>query len=334
MRAIALASLLALMFGTAQAASLSFTLRDWSLGCDNTGLCEAVGHQAESDESEHGVIALSLQRAAGPNTPVSAVLFIDSGDHTPAQVQMTIGRQRLGSVAVDKPLPAAQVAALLRSILEADVAIAQESGRTWRLSLAGVKAALLKMDEAQGRLDTPGALVRKGTRPESAVPPVAPVPVLVAQPVPPVRASDEKLLPAILKALPAGDCVPDGQVTIDRLSSTKLLVMRQCWRGAYQSGWDLWVANDKPPFQPAVLRLPPGAGKQSVTELTDPSFSRGVLSSYAKGRGLSDCGDSSEWLYTASGFQLMAQQRAMMCRGIPGGVPVRLWTAHVSQAKK
>jgi hypothetical protein len=48
-------------------------------------------------------------------------------------------------------------------------------GTTWTVSTSGANAVLLKMDEFQGRLDTPGALVRKGSKPESNVlPPLAP----------------------------------------------------------------------------------------------------------------------------------------------------------------
>jgi hypothetical protein len=41
------------------------------------------------------------------------------------------------------------------------------NGKSWRISLKGVNAVLLKMDEFQERLDTRGALIRKGQKPES-----------------------------------------------------------------------------------------------------------------------------------------------------------------------
>ena len=44
-------------------------------------------------------------------------------------------------------------------------------------SSTGASAVLLKMDEYQGRIGTPGALVRKGTKAEAAVPMPTPVPV-------------------------------------------------------------------------------------------------------------------------------------------------------------
>ncbi|RYD40495.1 MAG: DUF1176 domain-containing protein, partial [Verrucomicrobiaceae bacterium] len=47
-------------------------------------------------------------------------------------------------------------------------------GKHWTLSLSGLNAVLLKMDEAQDRIGTPGALVRRGNKPESSV--LAPVP--------------------------------------------------------------------------------------------------------------------------------------------------------------
>ena len=52
-------------------------------------------------------------------------------------------------------------------------------GKAWPISDSGAAAVLLKMDEAQGRLGTPGALVRRGDKAEASVPAALPVPVIV-----------------------------------------------------------------------------------------------------------------------------------------------------------
>ena len=69
--------------------------------------------------------------------------------------------------------------------------------------VAGASAVLLKMDEVQGRVGTPGALVRRGAKPESSV--MAPVPAPVVKAVVPVatRKADAALAKPLLAALKA-----------------------------------------------------------------------------------------------------------------------------------
>ena len=98
---------------------------------------------------------------------------------------------------------------------------------------------------------------------------------------------------------------------------------------AYQASWDLWIVNDKAPYVPVPVNLPMPEG-EGGGELTAPFFKEGVLSNYAKSRGLGDCGEFAEWLWTAKGFQLLSWRQASMCRGIPGGQSVPLWTARRS----
>lgn len=34
-----------------------------------------------------------------------------------------------------------------------------------------------------------------------------------------------------------------------------------------------------------------------------------------------------DWVWTRDGFKLLSYHEAAVCKGIPGGVPVRLWIA-------
>jgi hypothetical protein len=67
------------------------------------------------------------------------------------------------------------------------------------------------MDEAQGRLGTPGALVRRGDKPEASVPAALPVPVIMRGTLVAPRASDAALAnaPGLRKALIASLPKPD-----------------------------------------------------------------------------------------------------------------------------
>lgn len=69
------------------------------------------------------------------------------------------------------------------------------------MSLNGASAALLRMDDIQGRKGTAGALVRKGRKSESSVLRALPVPVLRAAKLDRARPKDQRLLAAILKSL-------------------------------------------------------------------------------------------------------------------------------------
>lgn len=224
MRSSILVGCLLFALSELHAAPIIFEHGDWSIGCDNVGHCEAVGHQRESDEH---IIAMSIARDAGPSARLRVQLVIQPEDEatSPAEVTVQVGRNRLASVPIDEDLPSSQIAALLPWMLNNQDLLATSGKQSWRLSLSGLKAVLLKMDEVQGRLDTPGALVRKGSKPESAVPKAAPAPQLVAQPIPSTTPADSKQLPQMLKAMPEGDCEPGLEADLTRLSSTKLLVM-------------------------------------------------------------------------------------------------------------
>lgn len=322
---------LVLAFTTVTAVAGSHTFKDWSVACDNTRHCEAAGFQAE--EGEWQPVSLWLARDAGPGTPVQARLSVLQEDGKDAgALSFKVGALTLRGLKSDADLSAAQVNSLLPQLQNAAVAEVTNGKSAWKLSLSGLKAALLKMDDLQGRIDTPGALVRKGQKPESAVLPALPAPVLEAVKLPPTKKEDARLAAAIVKLIKkTEDC--EGEIMgapadtgITRLSATQVLVTRECWRAAYQSGYGFWIANDKPPHDPRAVSLP-SESKESMNDAMNADFENGVLSSYGKGRGLGDCGNSMSWLWTAQGFKLLSAEVAPLCRGFPGGVGLRTWVA-------
>jgi hypothetical protein len=101
---------------------------------------------------------------------------------------MSIDGRVLGIVRIDPKssiltLTETQVRALLPALLKDGHIAWTSKGMTWTVSTAGANAVLLKMDEFEGRLDTPGALVRKGSKLESNVLPPLPAPEVQAGPV-------------------------------------------------------------------------------------------------------------------------------------------------------
>ena len=294
-----------------------FTHKDWALQCDNTRTCRAVGYQAETGDSEP--VSMLLTREAGPDTPVLVDLQVYSEKANPAALRLKVGKFSLPPLAGDTPrVPAAQVPRLIQELLRNDEATVVAGKDQWTLSLAGASAVLLKMDEVQGRVGTPGALVRRGAKPESSV--MAPVPAPVVKAVVPVatRKADAALAKPLLAALDRsevdGQCNGDdplnpANVQVYRLTERKVLLSVPCGMGAYNFSNLLWMANDRPPYKPQFL--------DDVDGDFDPAT--GAVHSAMKGRGIGDCWYVREWQFDGQAFVRTREAGDSMCRGFAGG---------------
>jgi len=320
----------------AAAEPVSFVLRDWELACDNTRTCRAAGYQP----GDGGMpVSVLLTREAGPGAPVSAeVSFGDDWDESVFErmpqifrVVFVIDGRRHGEIAIDRKtlaasLTPAQTTALLKALKRDSVIEFHNTDLVWTLSDAGASAVLLKMDEAQGRIDTPGALRKPGKRSETLVPPPLPMPIVRAVEPHPALPADKRFLAKHGTALRAElrrnvneeDCIDlhgnergedetPQPLEIVRLTKTQLLVSTRCWMGAYNMGNGYWVINDKPPFRPLL-----------VTQMAN-EFENGTLTGSHKGRGLGDCWNHQEWVWDGARFVHTASASTGMCRGFPGG---------------
>ena len=329
------AGALALVGTTAVAAH--FTIKDWEVACDNTRACEAVGYQA--DDGDSAPVALWLGRPAGPNGAVAAKLTAINQDETAVgSLTLRVGPLTLAGLTSEAELKPAQIARLLPALLDAAHADVTDGKTKWRLSLAGMKAALLKMEDLQGRVGTVTALVKPGAKPAASVLPAVPAPVLQRLAPVPERKQDAALLPLIAKKLPKGGCdeQPDligggeSQSEIYRLSASKVLLLIECGRGAYQSSFAVWTADDKAPYAAQRVKLADADGGVR-DELLNPGFDKGELGSFGKGRGLGDCNVQASWVWTAEGFKLASASSARLCRGVPGGYMLSDWTTEKSE---
>jgi hypothetical protein len=320
-------ALLAGMAAAAGAAGTSFQHKDWELACDNTGTCRAAGYQREGDEQ---AVSVLLTRAAGAGQPVAGQVAIGSYDEparVPASVTLTVGGRAHGAIAVKKDdatgeLSPAQVQALLQALQQGgDIAFVAGAQR-WRLSDAGATAVLVKMDEAQGRLGTTGALARRGASGEGAVrAPLAP-PVVHAAAVPGGAAPPQALAVAVLRSLrkPPADCPdlaePAEPAKIWRLAPGKVLVSQRCWLAAYNAGYGFWIASDRAPHRPQAVTY-------DATEF-DADASRIVA--IQKGRGLGDCFASKAWVWDGTRFVPTEESTTGQCRMVAAGGPWHLPT--------
>ncbi|WP_313342823.1 DUF1176 domain-containing protein [Stenotrophomonas sp.] len=315
----------------AVAPGIDFGHEDWTVACDNTRTCRAAGYQRDDGDSEP--VSILLTREGGPGQPVTATAMLGQYDETtlPQTLRLQINGTALGPLEYNAgdgtaELSAKQVAALLAALnRDSRIVLVGDDGRQWTVSDRGASAVLLKMDEFQGRLGTPGALVRKGTRAEASVLPALPVPVIVLGRTVPTRPADlaladaPALRAALVAATPADECEalrPDGtmfgdegpqDITVQRLSTGKLLVSQSCWRAAYNTGDGYWVVNDRAPYAPTL-----------VTASAVDDDLRTIQEAH-KGRGLGDCWHTTSWGWTGTTFVKTAEAGSGLCRLVAAG---------------
>lgn len=317
----------ALAYPRSDLPSLRFEYKDWELACDNTRTCRAAGYTSD-DAGDRATILLT--RRAGPDQAVKVELKLaDDPDKPapPASLRMSVDARDFGEVRIDAQdssavLSEVQARVLLPALVQAGKPVWTNGQARWTVSGAGATAVLLKMDEFQGRIDTPGALVRKGGKPESSVLPALPVPVIRAAPVPPAdkpairftARQDRELLAELRKTSQAEAChqldehgKKGMRFAFARLSADKLLVAHPCWQGAYNSGIGYWVIAARPPYSPVPV-TDSGSG-----------YHGGTIESVQRIRGIGDCMAMARWVWDGRTFAQVLQSTSGMCREIAAG---------------
>lgn len=295
------------------AVAVAFANHDWELRCDNLLTCRVAGYQSEGPYAEP--VSILLTRAAGPATRVSVAIQLGGGTGVSGPARMSVGDVVLTGLSDMAELKLEQVSAVLPELVKNNVATFHADGKSWELSLAGLKAVLLKMDEAQGRLDTPGALVKRGKRSESAV--TAPIPAPDVPVVLPVAADpgDAALARKIFAELDLKEAKTQcnggldvGALSVRRLTADKLLLSMGCSMGAYNHSELNWIANAKAPYLPRAIEA-------------DGEFDAdaGSITSVMKTRGVGDCLHTRTWYFNGQDFALTQDAGDGMCRGFAGG---------------
>jgi len=323
-----LLSLVACAASAGELKGLGFQHRDWLLACDNTLTCRAAGYH--DDWQKGPPVSVLLTRHAGPDAPVTGQVRLGDYEEAPlpSRLELQVDGRSLGVVAFNRAeakgsLSDGQVQQLLAALKRDSEIVFHGDGEQgpWRLSDAGAAAVLLKMDEFQGRLDTPGALVRRGTRSEDTVPLPLAVPVVRAVQPLPSRPGDEQLasLPglraALLEAVPDPDECDEllnaersGPIGTQRLDEGRMLVWSRCWMGAYNGGIGYWVVEEAAPLSPCLVTTS-ASGHQG-----------GDIWAEHKGRGLGDCFRHASWTWDGERFVQTSDGSTGLCRLVtPGG---------------
>lgn len=292
------------------------TFRDWYAVCDNAGRCSAYGANGLTT----GWIILT--RDAGAGAPVQVAAGQAAWDETEAGAAPRLVLDGRPLALSDDP---ARTLSLARDLARGQALSVIAGDQTVEVSLSGAAAALLWIDERQGRLDTATAVMRPGDEPADRIPDPAPLPVVagVAAPAQTDLPRSGVTLPLALRRLPeVRSCLdelwPDAEPlhSVARLADGVYLWGVECFRGAYNLGQRFWITGeDGADPRPAAL---PTASGEAVNELVNAAFdpASGTLDAFARGRGLGDCGVIQEWAWTGQAFALTREAVMSECAGM------------------
>lgn len=296
-----------------------FQYQDWELACDNTRTCRAAGYHADGATER---VSVMLERKAGADERIGTLLQLGETEDDgalPTSLRMLVDEREVGDVLLhgrSAVLSPKQTEALLKGVAGTARVAWRGGGKTWILSGKGATAVLLKMDEFQGRLDTPGAAVRKGRKDNRDVLPPLPVP-MVEQPamatdrIAALEGEEKRLLYVALRAAASDDCmrldtIASGEQDFNYapLDEKRMLVSAPCWRGAYNTGHGFWVVNRTSPFSPTP-----------VTEF-GTEYMAGIIGASHRGRGIGDCWANDAWAWDGRRFVHVLSASTGMCREI------------------
>ena len=327
MRAISLWALLALA-PIAASAQADRTFGDWSLACDNVRMCTAIGYSAENASNAY----MTLTRTAGPSgTPVVVFAVTSDGPARPRKLVVMLHRRGEvdivlgpldalsdGYVARARVAPGmgAVVAVSLREASTITVRLVDKANRdeSGDVLLHGSTAALLAMDDHQGRLGTSTALVGFGRGPASTVPREDALPAVFPKRITHIGTPGH---PGIN---PAGHtdavCENAGELWF-RLANGRQIRGVCINGGAYNTAYRFYDAATKP-LRVVPFRIP---WKHTGTDddvLVNPSLSADgmMLSSFFKDVGLGTCGEAADWIWDGSAFRLFRFREMRECRGV------------------
>ena len=340
LRSAAFAALLlhVLPLVAAEQVPLYKTLKSWTVACDNTRQCTAISNGESVDGSP---LTIRILREAGPGAPVhlalisalelngaSPALILD-GKPLETKVQPVQGD---GEGEPDWTAEGAEGMALVDELRNGtQLSISLPDGDDALTDLSGLSASLLLIDSVQGRLDTQGALIRRGKRAESEVPPAPLAPSISGfSHTEPMSAQDaSRIGDAVLASTrndwkdDIGENVPPS-AEVFALDAQTALVIVQTWCGAYNCGYLLYKTPRATPQNAVAFKVDP----LPVKDLgADPSGAvgydpeTGELNSFNRGRGIGDCGVNQSWRYDGEGFR--PSYLAIM--GSCSGVSVDFW---------
>lgn len=310
--------------------------RSWLVVCDNTLSCVAKGLGDASLGAE-----IKIERAAGANGKLTASI---GAQHRFALKDVMIDGKPAGlaaprwslSASADETFATSDDLGAIRALVQRlRNATKVTIGGDEAISLDGFAAAMLRMDDRQGRSGGVTALLKPGALAASSVPKAPPVPRVPNRPVSATLAAGEanRLIAAVRADQKAVFAKEDCGNTPEKpeayaLDAGRALVFVPCIMGAYQGSSLGFIVPRKGGRAQRLVAPTPYLGndpdRADVADFTEASFDpeTGTLSTAAKGRGMADCGMSASWVWDGKAFQLSAMTLQQSCGGVePGDWP-------------
>ena len=307
------------------------TFKDWIVGCDNGLLCQAAAMMPEGGTGS----TLSVRRAPEGGAVPEVWFRTWEGeaadlvaDGKPLRVKLR--KNEDDDTYVIDPADSVRLLDALRAAKSVDIVDA--SGKSsGGLSADGATAALLYIDDKQHRLGTRGALVQRGDKPDSSVPPAPPLPVRYSakgSSKPPDKLSEG----FVAKVRKDHDCAEETDpnlVSQDRVDEnhTFAAVTLMCESGAYNFISDDFIIPDG--GAPRQARFDDEddeeGGLRYYNLYWDAEKRR--LDAFFKGRGIGDCGSRQQYVWDGEQFRLVRFEEMDDCRGVIDFIT--LWRARV-----
>lgn len=312
-----------------------FVKEDWQVVCDNTLTCRAAGYGMDRPAT--------ILLTAIPKKPVtSAQVQLENINRDAAidaalgkanyQVELRLNNKSYGKIKLDAAtligtLNASQTQQLLAHARQSTEITLNAGSQQWEVRDGGMAAVLLKLDEIQGRVGTPLALISKNASQKLTPKAAKPKPIIRAAPVyseTEAESIDAGKLQYWRKnisqwvqrdAAEFSECESFDSAEaeefgrgwqFDAIDANHTLASYPCWLAAYNYSNDYWVINHAKPSQPTL-----------VASATD--YSEGVISNQQKGRGVGDCWSSESWVWNGKTFAKSSELTTGLCRAITGG---------------
>ncbi|MBI0427327.1 DUF1176 domain-containing protein [Psychrobacter sp. NG27] len=324
-----------------------FVKDDWQVVCDNTLTCRAVGY-ADDDQWDKP-ISILLTAIPKEALPTGMVQFLpEVSEKSQNNVALWLNGKNYGRLQPSSDgglydLTAKQTNSLINSArLNTKIEI-KAGDDSWTVSDKGMGAVLLKLDEVQGRVGTPIALVSKNSTHKQTPKSAKPKPVI--KKAFSYSEKDNKTLSASKQAYfeanintwvnindeqfvgsedTTGSCElinPKSETSINfakyagnsagwdfiPIDATHTLAVHSCWMGAYNAASGYWLIDNAKPRNPQIITT---AGND---------YFEGEISANHKDRGIGDCWNSKTWVWNGTTFAKMADSSTGMCKGFAGG---------------
>ncbi len=302
----------------------------WAVGCDNARACAAFGiSEAERAGERHG-----LRIAREPGEAGKLRIAFNRKDVAKMEHVVIDGAKR--PIAPAEPGTASSsersMLALVDSLLNASTMTGPDGGTDAEIvSLKGLKAALLYIDEQQGRIGSRNAFVAKGDKATARRP--GDYPVVRAVQVSDVEEKRRAALsPQVQKRImayhrrttdrkncdigfePGDEASPEPHPLQPGLT----LMEVYCWRAAYQAGSVFYLYDHKSGVvtDPGFEQLDTKTGAITTGKaksISGADYAKGRIESLHKARGLGGCGVQLGWRWDGRVFRLTSYHQKLLC---------------------